>query len=221
MGTGKSRLASIIANEISKREGFRIAVLCAESKLETTIPFYEENCEKFVRYKGLTYAMLKKMRDTIFSIEDEPIISRVERRRKVIDSLITAESRANHIYTIITCQDPKKLTKKVGVIIELDVRKLDHFYRVIEGRNATDWTNWTFNPELELKVLNPIFDGIYHGIEGKEIGRAGRPVDKKSVKQRCFRMWDEGKTITEVAKMFPEKKDSIYVYHSRWRKKQH
>lgn len=218
-GVGKTLMASMLAEEIKRREGYPIIVIQASRlKDKTTFPFYDENCHSYKRYKGITYPLIKRMRGSILVVEDAPYFMRTTYREQILKALVTVLSRANRIFTIITSQKPKALPTAMRV--ELDVKNNRYLYRVVEGRNATKWIDWSCDSSVPIEKLNSVFEGIYEGVEGRELGRTGKPVDKDSMRQRVFAMLDEGKPIGEIVDMFPDRAETIYVYHFYWKKKQ-
>ena len=199
-----------------------VIVVCMKSKDGSTLPWYEQNCPNFKHYKGLTYGMFKRMRFSIAVIEDAPLIMRTSRRQKVIESLVSALSRENRIFTIITTQYPKQLP--TALTIECDVRMGDYFYRALEGRNATKWHKWTNVSSDFSNHFSPIVEAIYKGVKGKELGRVGRKTSKESFRQKCFAKFKQGLTGAQVAcelglESGTKKYSAIQVYYLQWKKR--
>jgi len=216
-GVGKSRLASIVAAEISKRENVQLTICCMQDKVDSTLHWYDQNCSNYVHWKGITYGNLRKLKNHIVVIEDAPLQMRSMYRAGALQSLVTALSRGNRIFTIVTSQQPQKLP--TALTVEMDVREGIYLYRVVEGRNATDWINWTANSEPKAEAVSTVTEAIYSGVKGNEIGRAGRPPRNESLRQQVFALLDAGMSIREIARRFRGKEEVVWIYHSQWKKR--
>jgi len=217
-GVGKSQLASLTVKKLSLLEGFPVVVVCDSMKESTVKQWWEKNVPEHVWWRGLTFAQLKRLRNCILVLEDAPLILRSKSRAIAVKSLLTAISRENRILTVVTSQYGlgRELKTAVPVRVEMQVAGGRYMFRVCEWRNASAWFDWTANSPANVESAEPVVEAVYHGVNGGNLGRAGRKVKCESKRQKAFMMFDRGCSNREVKETLGLSYELVKVYRYEW-----
>jgi DNA-binding NarL/FixJ family response regulator len=225
-GVGKSQLASLTVKKLSLLESLPVIVVCDANKEEDTIKkWWSKNVPEHVWWRGLTFAQLKKLSSCILVVEDAPLILRSKPRAVAVKSLLTALSRAKHIFTVVTSQYTlsRELKSTIPLRVEMQVvhhgEGKKHLFRVCEWRNASSWYDWTGHSDASDESAEPIVQAIYHGVGGENLGKAGRKVKSESKRQKAFAMFDRGCSNREVEEALGLSEESVCVYRHQWKKR--
>jgi len=217
-GVGKSQLASLTVKKLSLLEGFPVIVVCDAMKESTIKQWWEKNVPESVWWKGLTFAQLKKLRNCILVLEDAPLILRSKPRAIAVKSLLTALSRENRIFTVVTSQYGlgRELKTAIPIRVEMQVVGGRYMFRVCEWRNASAWFDWTANSPAPEESAEPVLQAVYHGVGGENLGRAGRKVKSESKRQKAFAMFDRGCSNKEVKETLGLTSALVRFYRYEW-----
>lgn len=216
MGHGKTLMASLLANELHKRENLPVIVYYIKSKAETTLPFYDANCPVYEAKLGMSYSSLKRLANHIVVIEDAPAFMLSKVRRACVIRLLTIHARQDNIPTIITTQQVLRIPSALK--IELDRRGNSRFwYKLSESRNTLGWKDWT-NSSNAYEIA----EAFYKGVVGRSLGMKGRPINPESKQQKYFALFEKGLTPrmivrNEGLKSGSREYDRVFVYYRKWK----
>ena len=212
---GKTVLCAMTVGRLQEEHDRNVIVYLITQKHEDSKPWYEKYCENVKYYKGLTYGNIRRYKNSILVFEDIPSW-RYRKGYHIIDQMLSTLARANNTFTILTNQKPRY--KPTPVEVHLNMEDDQRLMMIRELRNETDWIPYE---EFDESAIDPIIDAIYNGVKGKKKGLipAGRKPVKGSLQQKVFKMLDEGISIGKIANKYPDKKQTIYIYHERWKRR--
>jgi hypothetical protein len=220
MGCGKTRMAAIIAGELSRREGLPVLLYYMKGKEETTLPFYDKFCSGYTARTGIGYNTLTShsLSNSIVCIEDAPTFIQSKTRRNCVVRLVTCYARQDNIPTIMTTQ--KSIGIPTGLKMEMDRmgKDCEFRYRLSESRRTLGWKDCT-----NISAVEDITKAFYDGISGRgEAGHVGRKIREDSFQHQCFLMFDQGlppKQICETQHFASGSSEyqKVHVYYGRWK----
>jgi hypothetical protein len=214
MGVGKSTFTAMMVRELCAIEGRPVYVWIRQFKLDDTLPIYERQLGAgnfFVKTKTLLPCHLERLRNSIVVIEDAP--SWLSSRSKdAMECLVSSYARANNTLAIIVSQKPQALP--TSLTFELDKVNGRFYYRAVEGRRASSWIDWTNAGHLDVDKF------VLEGVKGEEKGRRGRSISQSSLRQKCFKMFEEGKSNKEIAETVGTTTTVVRVYRNQWKELQ-
>jgi hypothetical protein len=214
MGVGKSTFTAIALRELLEIERRPVYVWIRQFKLDDTLPIYEKQLGAgnfFVKTKTLLPCHLERLRKSIVVIEDAPSWLSTK-SRDAMECLVSSYARANDTLAIIVSQKPQALP--TSLTFELDKVSGRFYYRAVEGRRASSWMDWTNAEHLDVDRF------ILEGVKGEEKGRRGRSISQSSLRQKCFKMFEEGKSNKEIAETVGTTTTVVRVYRNQWKELQ-
>ncbi|MEM3828569.1 MAG: hypothetical protein QXP36_05095 [Conexivisphaerales archaeon] len=217
-GVGKSQLASLTVKQIAENEGFPVVVVCDAMKEKTIDRWWKKNVPEHSWWKGLTFGQIKKLSRCVLVLEDLPLLLRSKARAMVVKSILTALSRENRIFTVVTSQYALSKELKTTIPLKVECQVVDgrYLYRANEWKNHGEWIDWTANPEAKPEAAKPIVDAVYHGVKGKTVGRVGGKINENSLRQKAFQMFNQGRSNKEVRDALGCSSELIRHYRYVW-----
>jgi len=214
MGSGKSTFTATMVRELCAIERRPVYVWIRQFKLDDTLPIYENQLGAgnfFVKTKTLLPCHLERLRNSIVVIEDAPSWLSTK-SRDAMECLVSSYARANNTLAVIVSQKPQALP--TALTFELDKVSGRFYYRAVEGRRATSWMDWTNAEHLDVDKF------VLEGVKGEEKGRRGRSISQSSLRQKCFKMFEEGKSNKEIAETVGTTTTVVRVYRNQWKELQ-
>jgi hypothetical protein len=222
-GTGKSLLASILAEWLRELLGFKeVVVVCLKRDLEGNIEYYLKNCRRARILNGLSYRILAGLKNCVLVMEDTPNLLRGEVRRNVVDELLIGKARRKRVFTIAVTQ--KSLGTRTPLKVVLDSKAGRYEYAIYDDRVSLGNIDWTYNSDVDEEKLELLKKAISKGLRGRvAVGSVGRPVKEDSLRHRCFELFERGKSAKDACELFgfeprTRKYHEVFVYYSMWKK---
>jgi len=216
-GVGKSTFCSWFVKYLSEETGMRVVVVSKPWKVEETkrlYPFAEI-------WGGLSYALLKRLRDAILVLEDYTLYRRSERFLRIVDDLVNTRARHDRIYTICVGHRTKMempASLDVEIAVDEDGKRK---YQIREGKKVTSWFDCQWNSGgISRDKLKPMLEAVFKPLPGKNLGRQGGKVNPQSKRQKAFKLFSDGKTNKEVQQLLGLSYSLVKFYRFEWKQQQ-